>query len=101
MNVFPSVFEDIALGRDSKMFTKVVSSLFLISVIGSVTDFLTLGYTSLFIVLTVPAFYERYEDLIKTHNLKSYQKLQQLYIRFDAVFTSKIQKLILEAKKLS
>ncbi|KAL2502619.1 Reticulon-like protein B12 [Forsythia ovata] len=101
INVFLSVFEDIALGRDSKMFIKVALSLLLMSVIGSVTDFLTLGYASLFIVLTVPALYERYEDHIDTYSLKSYRKLQQLYTRIDAVCINKVQKWILEAKKLS
>ncbi|CAI9760615.1 unnamed protein product [Fraxinus pennsylvanica] len=99
INALLSIFEDIALGRDSEMFIKVALSLLLISVIGGVTDFLTLGYTSLFIVLTVPALYERYEDCIDTYALKSYRKLQLLYIRFDAVCISKVRKWILEAKK--
>ncbi|KAL2481234.1 Reticulon-like protein B12 [Abeliophyllum distichum] len=101
INVLLSVFEDIALGRDSKMFIKVALSLLLMSVIGSVIDFLTLGYISLFFVLTVPALYERYEDHIDTYSLKSYRKLQHLYTRFDAVCINKVQKWILEAKKLS
>lgn len=41
-----SASEDIALGKDTNMFVKVSVGLMLVSVIGGLTDFLTLGYTS-------------------------------------------------------
>ncbi|KAI4356574.1 hypothetical protein L6164_000589 [Bauhinia variegata] len=47
-----SVSQDIALGKDSRLFLKVTVYIWLISVVGGLTDFLTLAYTSLFIVLT-------------------------------------------------
>ncbi|KAL6534347.1 hypothetical protein OROHE_013272 [Orobanche hederae] len=47
VNTVLSVSEDIAYGRDSRMFLKVALSLLFISVIGSLMDFFTLGYTSL------------------------------------------------------
>lgn len=43
-NVF-AASEDIALGKDSKLFLKVTAYLFLISIVGGLTDFLTLAYT--------------------------------------------------------
>lgn len=46
-NLF-SVSQDIALGKDSRMFLKVAASLLLISIVGGITDFLTLAYTSKF-----------------------------------------------------
>lgn len=46
INRLLSVTEDIALGRDSTLFAKVAACLLLISVIGSFTDFLSLGYAS-------------------------------------------------------
>ncbi|XVF25346.1 hypothetical protein REPUB_Repub13aG0205400 [Reevesia pubescens] len=55
VNDFLSAFQDIALGKDARLFFKVASYLLLIYVIGGLTDFLTLGYTSLVVVLTVPA----------------------------------------------
>ncbi|XVF08231.1 hypothetical protein REPUB_Repub06bG0208800 [Reevesia pubescens] len=45
VNDFLSAFQDIALGKDARLFFKVASYLLLISVIGGLTDFLTLGYT--------------------------------------------------------
>ena len=41
-----SVSEDIALGKDTNMYVKVSAGLMLVSVVGGLTDFLTLGYTS-------------------------------------------------------
>ncbi|XP_027186507.1 reticulon-like protein B12 [Cicer arietinum] len=99
-NLF-SVSQDIALGKDSRMFLKVAASLLLISIVGGITDFLTLAYTSLFIVLTLPALYERYEDYIDTFILKCYNKLCQLYRKINEEYVSKIQYWILEKKKLS
>ncbi|KAL2510010.1 Reticulon-like protein B12 [Forsythia ovata] len=101
INVLLHVSEDIALGRDSRMFVKVALSLLLISVIGSLTDFFTLIYTGLVIVLTVPALYERYEDHIDRYALTGYKNSQQLFVRFDAQCISMVQKWILEKKKLS
>ncbi|XP_044461163.1 reticulon-like protein B12 [Mangifera indica] len=95
------VSQDIALGKDSKLFFKVAVFLWLISFIGGLTDFLTLGYTSLIIILTVPALYERYEDCIDKCMIMSYRKLQELYAKFDVEIVSKVRRSILEKKKLS
>ncbi|XP_044473667.1 reticulon-like protein B12 isoform X2 [Mangifera indica] len=101
MNYLLSVSQDIALGKDSKLFFKVALFLWLISFIGGFTDFLTLGYTSLVIILTVPALYERYEDCIDKCVITSYRKLQELYVKFDAKIVCKVRKWVLEKKKLS
>ncbi|CAI9779245.1 unnamed protein product [Fraxinus pennsylvanica] len=92
INVLLRVSEDITLDRDSRMFVKVALSLLLISVIGSLTDFLTLVYTGIVILLTVPALYERYEDHIDRYALMRYRYSQHLFVRFDAQFISKVQK---------
>ncbi|KAL3639441.1 hypothetical protein CASFOL_017348 [Castilleja foliolosa] len=99
-NVF-IVSEDIAYGRDLRMFVKVTLSLLMISLIGSLSDFFTLGYTCLVVVLTVPALYERYEDKIDKKNLIWYRKLQQLRIRVYEDCITKVHKWVLEKKKLS
>lgn len=46
INMILSVSEDIALGKDTNMYVKVSAGLMLVSVVGGLTDFLTLGYTS-------------------------------------------------------
>lgn len=48
MNAFLSISQDIAMGKDTKLFFKVTACLLLISVVGGLTDFLTLGYASKF-----------------------------------------------------
>ncbi|PIA39759.1 hypothetical protein AQUCO_02600312v1 [Aquilegia coerulea] len=48
INALLLVSRDICLGKDSKMFFKVAGCMWLISVVGGWTDFLTLGYTSSF-----------------------------------------------------
>ncbi|XP_058729023.1 reticulon-like protein B12 [Vicia villosa] len=99
-NLF-SVSHDIALGKDSRLFLKVAAYLWLISVVGGFTDFLTLAYTSLFILLTLPALYERYEDYIDRFVLKCYNKLCQLYRKINEEYISRVQYWILEKQKLS
>ncbi|XVF08232.1 hypothetical protein REPUB_Repub06bG0208800 [Reevesia pubescens] len=101
VNDFLSAFQDIALGKDARLFFKVASYLLLISVIGGLTDFLTLGYTSLVVVLTVPALYERYEDYIDSYVILGCRKMQQFYVKFDSKFVNRIRKWILEKQKLS
>ncbi|XVF76761.1 hypothetical protein PTKIN_Ptkin13bG0292900 [Pterospermum kingtungense] len=56
----------------------VVAYLLLISVLGGLTDFLTLGYTSLVLLLTVLALYERYEDHVDSYVISGCRKMQQL-----------------------
>ncbi|KAL3839441.1 hypothetical protein ACJIZ3_024032 [Penstemon smallii] len=101
VNIVLSVSEDIAFGRDSRMYVKVALSLLVISIIGSLTDFFTLCYTSLVLLLTVPALYERYENNIDTYAQLGYKKMQRLYVRLDEECITKIYKWILETKKLS
>ncbi|XVE97020.1 hypothetical protein REPUB_Repub02eG0274500 [Reevesia pubescens] len=101
VNHILSASQDIALGKDARLFSKVAANLLLISVVGGFTDFLTLGYTSLVVVLTVPALYERYEDYIDSYVIIGYRKMQQLYVKFDSKFINRIRKWILERQKLS
>lgn len=44
VNNMLSISEDISYGRDSRMFIRVALTLLMISVVGSLTDFFTLGY---------------------------------------------------------
>ncbi|GAY49847.1 hypothetical protein CUMW_122220 [Citrus unshiu] len=101
VNDFLSVSQDMALGKNSRLFFRVALYLWLISFVGGLTDFLTLGYTSLVIVLTLPALYERYEDHIDKYAILGYRKLRQLYVKIDEEFVSKVRKWILEKQKLS
>ncbi|PIA54454.1 hypothetical protein AQUCO_00900772v1 [Aquilegia coerulea] len=101
INALLLVSRDICLGKDSKMFFKVAGCMWLISVVGGWTDFLTLGYTSLVFLLTVPALYEKYEDQVDRYVILGYRELQRLYVILDQRCLNKIRSLILEKRKLS
>ncbi|XVF55135.1 hypothetical protein PTKIN_Ptkin06aG0012200 [Pterospermum kingtungense] len=101
VNGLLSAFQDIALGKDTRLFFEVAAYLLLISVVGGLTDFLTLGYTSLVLILTVPALYERYEDYVDSYIIIGCRKMQQLYVEFDSKFVNRIRNWIVERKKLS
>lgn len=101
VNTLLSVTQDIALGKDSRLFFKVAASLWLIYFVGGLTDLLTLGYTSLVIILTIPALYERSEDHIDKYVIVGYRKLQQLYVKLDEERVSRVHNWSLEKKKLS
>ncbi|KAF5194742.1 Reticulon-like protein b12 [Thalictrum thalictroides] len=101
VNALLSVSRDISLGKDSKLFFKIAGCMWLISIVGGWTDFLTLGYTSLVILLTVPALYEKYEDQIDRYVIMAYRELQRLYVKLDEGCLDKIRSSILEKRKLS
>ncbi|KAK6943071.1 Reticulon [Dillenia turbinata] len=101
VNSLLSTSKDIAVGKDSGMFFKLAGSLMLISLVGGLTDFLTLGYTSLLIVLILPALYERYEDHTDHFVMIGCQKLQHLYMKFDVECISKVWSWIQGKRKLS
>lgn len=56
------VAHDITLGKDFRLFFKVVICLWLLSAIGSVLSFFTLAYIGTILSITIPALYNRYQD---------------------------------------
>lgn len=54
----------------------------------------------LFIVLTVPVLYEKYEEHIDRYVVMTYRKLLDLYLKFDEECISKTRNWIAEKKKL-
>ncbi|XP_004302666.1 PREDICTED: reticulon-like protein B12 isoform X1 [Fragaria vesca subsp. vesca] len=101
VNALLLVSLDISLGKDSRLFFKVAAYPLLIYFVGGLTDFLTLSYTSLVIVLTIPAFYERCEDYVDKYVMMGYRRLLQLYVKLDEEYVNRFQHLVLEKKKLS
>ncbi|TVU36473.1 hypothetical protein EJB05_18409 [Eragrostis curvula] len=64
MNKILQDFENIALGKDSSLFYKVAVVLLLTSIVGRLTNLITLVYISLLIALTMPALLEKTEEHI-------------------------------------
>lgn len=55
---------DITLGKDFRLFSKVVVFLWLLSVIGSYISFLTIAYIGVILSVTLPALYDKHQDLV-------------------------------------
>jgi len=100
INFLLVVAHDIALGKDPRLFLKVAGCLWLISSIGGWFDFLTLGYTSLVIFLTIPALYEKYEDQVDRYADIAYNKFRKLFTQFNALVLSKMPKTFPKGKKM-
>ena len=67
-------------------------------------SFIVLQFSSvagLVIVLTIPALYERYEDYVDKYIMLEYRRLLHLYALIDEKCISKLQKWVLEKRKLS
>ncbi|GJP72261.1 hypothetical protein CLOP_g3012 [Closterium sp. NIES-67] len=58
---------DVALGKDYMLLIKVLSTLYLISVVGGWFHFLTLVFTGVLVAFTLPLLYDRYEDQVDAH----------------------------------
>jgi hypothetical protein len=85
-----SLLRDIALGRDLKKFLSVVAGLWVLSILGSCFNFLTLFYIAFVLLHTVPVFYEKYKDQVDSFAEKAMVELNRQYIVFDGKVLSKI-----------
>ncbi|KAH6774020.1 Reticulon family protein [Perilla frutescens var. hirtella] len=55
---------DITLGKDFRLFFKVVIALWLLSVIGNLISFITLAYIGIIVSIIVPALYDKFGDRV-------------------------------------
>ncbi|KAL9674607.1 hypothetical protein QQ045_030879 [Rhodiola kirilowii] len=97
LNTLFSVSRNIALGYDTESFFRAAAVMLLISLVGSLTDLITLGYISLVIILTVPALYEKLEDQIDGFFVKWWRLFKELNVNLY----NNVQRIIAEMKKLS
>ncbi|GLT79653.1 hypothetical protein SLA2020_511340 [Shorea laevis] len=95
-----SVLHDIASGRDLKKFLLVIAGLWILSIVGSSCNFLTLFYIAFVLLHTVPVIYEKYEDKVDPFAEKAVIELKKQYAVFDAKVLCKIPKVPLKAKKV-
>ncbi|PWA89630.1 Reticulon [Artemisia annua] len=81
---------NIASGRDLKKFLAVVAGLYVLSIVGSWCNFLTLFYIAFVLLHTIPVLYEKYEDQIDAFAEKAMIEIKKQYAVFDAKVVSKI-----------
>ncbi|WOL04719.1 reticulon-like protein B12 [Canna indica] len=103
VNMILAAFNDIAQGKDSKLFYTIALCLLLISRVGRLTDIITFSYTSLVVILTVPALYEKYENGVERCVKLAHVEVQmykRLYSELFSNYVIKVKKWILLKKKL-
>ncbi|CAM8990485.1 unnamed protein product [Rhodiola kirilowii] len=94
-----TLLRDIALGKDLKKFLGVIAGLWIISILGSCLNFLSLFYISFVLLFTVPVIYEKYEDKVDHYAEKAMHEIKKQYAIFDAKVLSKLPKAVLKYKK--
>jgi len=94
-----STLREIASGRDLKKFLSVIAGLWILSVLGSCFNFLTLFYIVFVLLHTVPVLYEKYEDKVDAFAEKAMIEIKKQYAVFDAKVLSKIPRGPLKNKK--
>ncbi|BAF18016.1 reticulon-like protein B1 [Oryza sativa Japonica Group] len=94
-----ATLREIGQGHDLKKFLIVVVGLWVLSVLGSCCNFLTLFYIVFMVLYTVPVLYEKYEDQIDAFGEKAMIELKKYYAIFDEKCLSKIPKGPLKNKK--
>ncbi|KAJ9171452.1 hypothetical protein P3X46_014819 [Hevea brasiliensis] len=95
-----AVLRDTASGKDLKKFLIVIAALWVLSIVGSWCNFLTLFYTSFVLLHSVPVLYEKYEDKVDPFAEKVMIEIKKQYAVFDAKVLSKIPVGALKAKRV-
>ncbi|KAK4783971.1 hypothetical protein SAY86_018339 [Trapa natans] len=94
-----ALLREVASGRDAKKFLSVVMCLWIISVVGSWFNFITLFYLVFVLLHTVPMLYEKYEDQVDALGKKAMIEIKKQYAVLDEKFLSKIPLGPLQDKK--
>ncbi|CAM8948281.1 unnamed protein product [Rhodiola kirilowii] len=71
---------------------KVIAGLWILSILGSCCNFLSLFYISFVLLFTVPVLYEKYDDKVDAFAEKAFHEIKKQYAVFDAKVLSKIPK---------
>ncbi|GMH19631.1 hypothetical protein Nepgr_021472 [Nepenthes gracilis] len=95
-----AVLREIASGNELKKFLAVIAGLWVVSVLGSWINFLTLFYTMFVLLHTVPVLYEKYEDRVDAFAERAAAELKKHYAVVDARVLSRIPRGPLKGKKL-
>ncbi|XP_010925814.1 reticulon-like protein B2 [Elaeis guineensis] len=94
-----AVLREITSGQDLKKFLAVIAGLWVLLVLGSCCNFMTLFYIMVVTLHTVPVLYEKYEDKVDSFAEKAMTEIKKQYKVFDAKVLSKIPREPLKDKK--
>ncbi|KAD4585940.1 hypothetical protein E3N88_23541 [Mikania micrantha] len=82
------ILRSIALGKDLKKFLAVIAGLWVLSILGSCWNFLTLLYTGFILLHTVPYIYDKYEDKVDAFGEKAEAEIKKQYAVFNVKTSS-------------
>ncbi|XP_055817195.1 reticulon-like protein B5 [Solanum dulcamara] len=94
-----ALLREIVSGRELKKFLAVIAGLWVLSVVGSWCNVLTLFYISFVLLHTIPFLYEKYEDKVDPLAEKAMHEIKKQYAVFDAKVLSKIPRGPLKNKR--
>ncbi|CAK9224883.1 unnamed protein product [Sphagnum jensenii] len=100
LNKALAIAHDVALGKDFKLFLKVIAVLWIVSTVASWFNLLTLIYICIVLALTLPFIYDKYEDVIDHHANRISEQAQAHYKKLDENVFSKIPKAPVKEKKI-
>ncbi|KAJ7568392.1 hypothetical protein O6H91_01G030900 [Diphasiastrum complanatum] len=91
---------DVAIGKDFRVFLKMVVILWVLSTIGGWFSFLTFVYIGFVAAHTLPVLYEKYENEIEKYLQILIKEAKKYYVKFDELVLSKIPRVGQKQKKL-
>ncbi|XP_068665561.1 reticulon-like protein B2 [Aristolochia californica] len=94
-----AVLREVASGHDLKKFLAVIAGLWVLSIVGTWCNFLTLFYIAFVLLHTLPVLYEKYEDQVDSFAEKAVAEIKKQYAVIDAKVLSKIPRGPLRDKK--
>ncbi|OVA02058.1 Reticulon [Macleaya cordata] len=100
INCVLEVAREIILGGNAKLLIEVTISLWLVSYIGGLFNFITLVYIGVVLSLTVPALYDKYQDHFDDKLSVTHKVVTTQYRKFDENILSKIKKTPSKEKKI-
>ncbi|KAL8520349.1 hypothetical protein ACS0TY_011046 [Phlomoides rotata] len=89
---------DITLGKDFRLFFKVVIALWLMSVIGSLISFVTLAYIGIIISITIPALYDKFEHRVDVCVGVIHRQFSKHYKIVDESLQSRLPRTLIKDK---
>ncbi|KAJ7527394.1 hypothetical protein O6H91_16G051900 [Diphasiastrum complanatum] len=90
---------DVAIGKDFRVFLKVVGVLWVLSTIGGWCSLLTLLYVGFVAAHTLPVFYEKNENEIDKYIHIIVKEAKKYYLKLDELVLSKIPRGAQKKKK--
>lgn len=93
------IFQNLAMGRDLRLFLLAIASLWILSVVGSFCSSLNLLYFAYLCIQILPFLYERYEREVDHLVLTGSRDLKKLFRRFDSNVLNRIPRGPVKEKK--